>query len=61
MESSFCCIIFGDDNKLNLKVTKRLLEPYKFEIENVTSGKDCIYKVKEGIKYDIIFLLKEER
>lgn len=45
-----------DDNKLNIKVAKRLLEPYKFDIDTSSSGKDCIYKVKEGTNYDIIFL-----
>lgn len=45
-----------DDNNLNIKVAKRLLEGYKFNIESVTSGKDCIYKIKEGLHYDIIFM-----
>lgn len=45
-----------DDNKLNIKVASRLLEAYKFNIETTTSGKDCIYKIKEGKHYDIIFL-----
>lgn len=45
-----------DDNKLNIKVASRLLEPYKFNVDTVTNGKDCIYKVKQGKPYDIIFL-----
>ena len=45
-----------DDNNLNIKVAKRLLEQYKFKVESVTNGKDCIYKVKEGMQYDIIFM-----
>ena len=45
-----------DDNNLNIKVAKRLLESYKFKIESVTAGKDCVYKVKEGTHYDIIFM-----
>ncbi len=45
-----------DDNKLNIKVAKRLLESYKFDIDTSSSGKNCIYKVKEGTNYDIIFL-----
>ena len=49
-------VLIVDDNKLNIKVASRLLEPYKFEIETVTSGKECIYKIKEGNNYDIIFL-----
>ena len=49
-------IMIVDDNKLNLKVAERILKAYKFNIELVTNGKDCIYKVKEGKKYDMIFL-----
>ena len=45
-----------DDNNLNIKVAKRLLEVYKFKIESVTAGKDCVYKIKEGTTYDIIFM-----
>ena len=45
-----------DDNNLNIKVAKRLLEGYKFKIESVTAGKDCVYKVKEGMNFDIIFM-----
>lgn len=49
-------VLIVDDNKLNIKVASRLLEPYKFMIDTVTNGKDCINKVKAGNKYDIIFL-----
>ncbi len=45
-----------DDNKLNIKVATRLLGPYNFTVDTASSGKDCIYKVKEGTNYDIIFL-----
>ena len=45
-----------DDNKLNNKVIKRLLERYKFKVVTVSSGHDCIYKVKSEEKFDIIFM-----
>lgn len=45
-----------DDNKLNNKVIKRLLERYKFKVVTVSSGQDCIYKVKSEEKFDIIFM-----
>ena len=45
-----------DDNKLNLKVAKRLLGMYKFQIDTATSGRECVYKFKEGTHYDIMFL-----
>ena len=45
-----------DDNKLNLVVAARLLEPYHFEVKTLKSGKECINDIKKGHKYDIIFL-----
>lgn len=45
-----------DDNKLNNKVIRRLLERYKFKVVTVSSGQDCIYKVKSEEKFDIIFM-----
>ncbi len=53
--SAFRALIV-DDNKLNLKVASRLLGAYKFKVDTSDSGKDCIYKIKEGNKYDIIFM-----
>lgn len=49
-------VLIVDDNKLNIKVAERVLEPYKFHIESVTSGQECINKIKLGNQYDIIFL-----
>ena len=45
-----------DDDDLNLQVTKRLLSAYKFQIETMNSGMECINKYKGGEKYDIVFL-----
>ena len=49
-------ILIVDDNILNTKVTKHYLDKYKFNIDLSYSGKDCIYKIKSGEKYDAIFL-----
>ena len=49
-------VMIVDDNALNLKVTERLLRTYNFDVDSVSNGKDCIYKIKEGRKYDMIFL-----
>ncbi len=49
-------VLVVDDNELNLKVAKKVLEKYNFEIVTTTTGKDCVYKIKEGQHYDIIFL-----
>lgn len=53
--SAFTALVV-DDNLLNIKVAKRLLEGYKLNVESCTSGKDCVYKIKEGVKYDAIFM-----
>ena len=45
-----------DDNKLNIKVIKRLLERYGFKVVSVSSGQDCIYKIKSEEHFDIIFM-----
>ena len=49
-------VLLVDDNKLNLKVAEKLLQPYKFTITSVSSGKECVNSIKKGDKYDIIFL-----
>lgn len=49
-------VLIVDDNKLNIKVASRILGKYNFNIDTAESGKDCVYKVKEGNHYDIIFL-----
>lgn len=49
-------VLLVDDNKLNLKVAEKLLKSYNFNITTVLSGRECIYKIKEGNVYDIIFL-----
>ncbi len=45
-----------DDNKLNVKVIKRLLERYGFKVVSVSSGQECIYKIKSEEHFDILFM-----
>lgn len=45
-----------DDDELDIKVTKRMLEKYKFNITTITSTSDCIDRIKQDEKYDLIFL-----
>jgi signal transduction histidine kinase/CheY-like chemotaxis protein len=45
-----------DDNKLNVKVIKRLLERYGFKVVSVGSGQECIYKIKSEEHFDIVFM-----
>ncbi len=49
-------ILVVDDNKLNLKVATRLLEPYQVTIDKVESGQECIDLIQEGNTYDLILL-----
>lgn len=48
-------VLVVDDNMVNVKLAKRLLENYNIIVDMSTSGRDAIEKVKEN-KYDIIFL-----
>ena len=49
-------ILIVDDNKLNLKVTTRLLEPYNVEVTLLESGIEALEHVKENNVYDLILL-----
>lgn len=49
-------VLIVDDNSLNIKVTKKILEKYNIEVDNAKSGKDCIFKIKSGERYDLILL-----
>lgn len=49
-------VLVVDDNKLNLKVAIKLLQPYKCLVETCESGFGCIDKITSGNKYDIILL-----
>ena len=56
LDCSGCKALLVDDNNLNLSVTGKILEPYKFTIDMVNNGEDCVNKIKSGEQYDIIFL-----
>lgn len=49
-------VLIVDDNNVNLKVTKRMLQHYNLDIEFSNSGKDFIKKVAAGNKYDLVML-----
>ena len=49
-------ILVIDDNKLNLKVTSKLLEPYEVTVTVFESGQECIDTINEGNKYDLILM-----
>ena len=49
-------VLIVDDNKINIKVAERLLDNYSVLHDSVESGLDCINKIKEGNKYDLILM-----
>ena len=49
-------ILIVDDNKLNLKVASKIISRYNPIIETSESGMECLEKVKNGYKYDIILM-----
>ncbi len=49
-------VLVVDDNKINLKVAERLLKDYNITVETANSGAECLDKVLEGQKYDLIFM-----
>ena len=49
-------ILVVDDNKLNLKVASKILESFNFDVETSNSGFECIDKITNQNRYDIIFM-----
>ena len=49
-------VLIVDDNKLNLKVTNRLLTAYDLDVTLLESGQECIDLIKEQNNFDLIFM-----
>lgn len=49
-------VLIVDDDELSLRVTKRILDSYNFNIETLSSGRECIYNIKAEKHYDMIFM-----
>lgn len=49
-------LLVVDDNELNVKMLKRLLERYNLNFDAVENGDKCITKIKSDEKYDLIFM-----
>lgn len=49
-------VLIVDDNKINLRVASKLLSNFDITADTVESGFECIDKINEGIKYDLILL-----
>ena len=50
-------ILIVDDNKLNIKVAKRALQDFNFEIDEAEDGSICLDKVSSGKVYDLILMM----
>ena len=49
-------VLVVDDNTLNLKVATKILKDYNLDISCVSSGYECIEKIENNEKYDLILL-----
>ena len=49
-------VLVIDDNKLNLKVTSKLLEPYKLDVTLYENSIEALEHVKESNVYDLILV-----
>lgn len=49
-------ILIVDDNKLNIKVARRALSDFDFEIDECYDGIECLNKVAVGNEYDLILM-----
>ena len=49
-------VLLVDDNELNLKVASKILKEYNLKIVTVNNGLDCIKRIEDNEKYDIILL-----
>ena len=49
-------ILIVDDNMLNIKVAKRALTDFNFEIDECYDGVECLEKIANGNEYDLILM-----
>ena len=49
-------ILIVDDNNLNIKVARKALTSFNFEIDECYDGEQCLNKIKEGNTYDLILM-----
>lgn len=49
-------ILVVDDNKLNIRVARRALQNFEFEIDEAEDGQVCLDKINAGNEYDLILM-----
>ena len=49
-------VLIVDDNKINIKVARKALDGFCFEIDECYDGQECLDKVINGNEYDLILM-----
>jgi CheY-like chemotaxis protein len=49
-------VLIVDDNLLNIKVAKRALAAFNFQLDEATDGQKCLDKIINGNEYDLILM-----
>ena len=49
-------VLIVDDDALDIKVTKRLIKNYKFQVFSVLSPLECVERIKKEEKFDLLLL-----
>lgn len=49
-------ILIVDDNKLNIKVARKAIADFGFIIDEALDGDECLEKIQNGEKYDLILM-----
>lgn len=49
-------ILIVDDSTLNIKVAKKVLSNFNFEIDECYDGQECLDKINNGNTYDLILM-----
>ncbi len=49
-------VLLVDDNKLNIKVARKVLEGLNLNVDECESGEQCLNKILDGEKYDLILM-----
>lgn len=49
-------VLIVDDSKLNIKVAKKVLSNFNLQVDECDSGFDCLERINNGMKYDLILM-----
>lgn len=49
-------VLIVDDNKLNIKVARRALNDFEFDIDEAYNGEECLNLIRSGNSYDLILM-----